>query len=164
MTSLWLDVNQISDLTPLSGLTELTTLLLVENQITDASPLVGLVKLKYLNIRGNKLVDLEPLVALNRQNRHLELKIYHTRGDLPLPVTLSYFRAERTVEGVAIRWTTESEIDNAGFNILRSRTKDGTFKVVNPTLIEGAGTTGERHTYTWIDTTAKPDIVSTIIA
>ncbi len=76
-----------------------------------------------------------------------------------LPVTLSHFRAERTTAGVVLKWTTESEVDNAGFYILRSPTKDGEFAVVNSTLIQGAGTTGERSSYTWTDTTAKPNVV-----
>ena len=76
-----------------------------------------------------------------------------------LPVTLSHFRAERTDAGVILKWTTESEVDNAGFYIYRSKTKDGEFKVVNPSMIQGAGTTGERNTYTWTDTTAKPNTV-----
>ena len=76
-----------------------------------------------------------------------------------VPVTLSGFRAERTDAGVIIKWTTESELDNAGFNILRGETKKGTFKVVNPQLIQGAGTTSERHEYTWTDTIAKPNVV-----
>ena len=77
----------------------------------------------------------------------------------PLPVTLSNFRAELIESGVIIKWATESELDNAGFNILRSETKDSEFKIVNPQLIQGAGTTSERHTYTWTDTTAKPNVV-----
>ena len=76
-----------------------------------------------------------------------------------LPVTLSQFRAERTDAGVLVKWTTESELDNAGFNILRSEKKRGKFNRVNPRLIQGAGTTSERHTYTWTDTTAKPNVV-----
>ena len=75
-----------------------------------------------------------------------------------LPVTLSYFRAERTDAGVVLKWTTESELDNAGFHILRCETKNGTFKAVNRTLIQGAGTTSERHTYTWTDTTVKSNV------
>ena len=58
-----------------------------------------------------------------------------------------------------LKWTTESEVDNAGFYIYRSETKDGEFRVVNPTMIQGAGTTGERNEYTWTDTTAKPNTV-----
>ena len=81
------------------------------------------------------------------------------RRGKPLPVELSQFSA-RFVDGqVMIKWTTESELDNAGFNILRSQSKQGRFVKVNPTLIQGAGTTGERNEYTWTDTTAKPNTV-----
>lgn len=38
-------------------------------------------------------------------------------------------------------------------------TKDGEFTVVNPTAVQGAGTTGERNTYSWRDTTTKPNTV-----
>ncbi len=77
-----------------------------------------------------------------------------------LPVQLSQFRPDLTETGtVAINWTTESEVDNAGFNILRSQTRTGEFKVINVQLIPGAGTTAERNTYTWTDTTAKPNVV-----
>ena len=76
-----------------------------------------------------------------------------------MPVTLSHFRAELTDPGVLLKWTTESELDNAGFYIYRSETKAGEFKVVNPTMIQGAGTTSERSEYSWKDTTAKPNTV-----
>lgn len=78
----------------------------------------------------------------------------------PLPVQLSQFRPDLTDTGtVVINWTTESEVDNAGFNILRSETRTGEFKVITAQLIPGAGTTAERNTYTWTDTTAKPNVV-----
>ena len=77
----------------------------------------------------------------------------------PLPVTLSAFLVELTNAGVVLKWTTESEVDNAGFYIYRSETRSGGFKVVNPKLIQGAGTTGERTAYSWTDTTAKPNTV-----
>ena len=78
----------------------------------------------------------------------------------PLPVELSSFRPSRdTTSGrVVITWTTESELSNAGFNILRSEHKDGAFKVVNTTLIEGAGTSSEKHEYSFTDTMADPNI------
>ncbi len=76
-----------------------------------------------------------------------------------LPVKLSGFRAERTDTDVVVRWITESELNNAGFNILRGETKNSEFKVINPQLIQGAGTTSERHEYMWTDTTAKPNVV-----
>ena len=77
-----------------------------------------------------------------------------------LPVQLAHFRPERTEAGaVIIKWTTESEVNNAGFNILRAETRKDVFKVVNTQLIPGAGTTAERNIYTWTDTTAAPNIV-----
>ena len=88
-----------------------------------------------------------------------KVQFWEASSDLPLPVSLSSFRAEQTIAGVVITWITESEVDNAGFYIYRSETKDGEFKVVNPQIIQGAGTTGERHTYNWKDTTAKSNTV-----
>ena len=55
----------------------------------------------------------------------------------PLPVQLSSFRAERTEQGALIKWTTESELENAGFNVLRSETKTGTFTRVTPRMLAG---------------------------
>ena len=44
----------------------------------------------------------------------------------PLPVHLSSFRPERTETGVVIvKWSTESELSNAGFTLLRSETRGG---------------------------------------
>ena len=83
---------------------------------------------------------------------------YRTGG--PLPVSLSKFRPERLDDGtIAVRWVTESELNNAGFNILRSEKRNGEFKQINTKLIAGQGTTSERTTYTHTDTSAKPNIV-----
>ena len=111
---------------------------------------------------------------LTPANRSVTLYVMDTYGDFAiqefpidtrtikpelLPVNLSRFRADYTDTGVVLNWATESELNNAGFYIHRSETKDGQFKVVNPTLIQGAGTTSERNTYTWTDTTATPNTV-----
>ena len=98
-------------------------------------------------------------IAVFKANQKTGRAVIGIKDGQVLPVTLSRFRAEHTDAGVVLKWTTESEVDNAGFYIYRSQTRDGTFKVVNPTLIQGAGTTSERNTYTWKDTTAKPNTV-----
>ena len=77
----------------------------------------------------------------------------------PVPVSLSFFRPTLENGEIVIRWTTESELDNAGFNILRSDSQSGEFKQVNSELVQGAGTTGERNTYKWVDESAKPGVV-----
>ena len=78
-----------------------------------------------------------------------------------LPVELSHFRPERRKDtgAVVITWSTQSELNNAGFFIKRSQQRDGEFKVVNATMIPGAGTTGEKQFYTYTDTTAQPNVV-----
>ena len=79
----------------------------------------------------------------------------------PLPVELSHFRPARdkATGAVVITWSTQSELNNAGFFIKRSQQRDGEFKVINATMIAGAGTTSEKQTYTYTDTTAQPNVV-----
>ena len=83
----------------------------------------------------------------------------NNRPGMVLPVQLSFFRPTLEDGEVTVRWTTESELDNAGFNIYRSETRNGEYTQVNTDMIQGAGTTGERSTYKWVDQTAKPGVV-----
>ena len=78
-----------------------------------------------------------------------------------LPVELSHFRPARdkATGAVVITWSTQSELNNAGFFIKRSQQKDGEFKVINATMVPGAGTTSEKQFYTYTDTTAQPNVV-----
>ena len=95
---------------------------------------------------------------------------YGTKTDLsnpgyrqggPLPVSLSSFRPMRMETGeVLIRWKTESELNNAGFNILRSESRGGDFTVINTEgIIPGHGTSSEMHIYSYTDKTAKPNVI-----
>lgn len=79
----------------------------------------------------------------------------------PLPVVLFSFRPVRTETGaVRITWRTASEVNNAGFNILRSQQPQAEFKVINHRgIIPGQGTRSEMSTYTYIDKTAKPSTI-----
>ena len=79
----------------------------------------------------------------------------------PLPVELSHFRPARdkATGAVVITWSTQSELNNAGFFIKRSQQRDGQFKVINAAMIPGAGTTSEKQFYTFTDTTAQPNVV-----
>lgn len=93
---------------------------------------------------------------------HTDLSTPGYRAPAPLPVSLSSSRPvrERATGEAVITWVTEAELNNAGFNVKRGKTKDGPFKVINQKgMIAGHGTTMERHVYTYRDTTAKPTIV-----
>ena len=78
-----------------------------------------------------------------------------------LPVELSHFRPARdkVTDAVVITWSTQSELNNAGFFIKRSQQRDGEFQIINATMIAGAGTTSEKQFYTYEDTTAQPNVV-----
>ena len=78
-----------------------------------------------------------------------------------LPVELSHFRPARdkVTDAVVITWSTQSELNNAGFFIKRSQQRDGQFQIINATMIQGAGTTSEKQFYTYEDTTAQPNVV-----
>ena len=61
-----LPFNQIADITPLSGLSNLQSLSLWENhQIADISPLSGLSNLQRLDIAVNQIADISPLSGLS---------------------------------------------------------------------------------------------------
>ena len=79
----------------------------------------------------------------------------------PVPVSLSSFRPVHMETGeVLIRWKTESELNNAGFNILRSESRDSDFTVINTEgIIAGHGTSSEMHIYSYTDKTAKPNVI-----
>ena len=66
LTSLNLNGNAITDLTPLSSLAELRTLRLRQTDISDLSPIAGLTNLEYLELEDNRnLVDFSPLKGLS---------------------------------------------------------------------------------------------------
>ena len=64
LTILGLGNNKIADLKPLSSLPNLTVLYLYKNQITDLKPLSSLTNLSILNLWDNKVADLKPLSSL----------------------------------------------------------------------------------------------------
>jgi hypothetical protein len=64
-------------------------------------------------------------------------------------ISLSAFTATAKSGKVLLEWTTESEVDNAGFNIYRSVTENSGYEKINPVLIsaEGAPTAGVAYRY-----------------
>ena len=55
----------------------------------------------------------------------------------PLPVQLSHFRParDRDTGAAVITWSTQSELNNAGFFIKRSQQRDGEFQIINAAMI-----------------------------
>ena len=74
-------------------------------------------------------------------------------GVPPTLINLSSFTATPKFSKVIIEWTTESEIDNAGFNIYRADLEDGEYIKINDSLIllEGSPTQGASYEFTDTD-------------
>lgn len=79
--------------------------------------------------------------------------------DTSLPVTMSTFTATASEqEGVTISWRTESEVNTAGFNVLRSQGGNGTWSKLNGTLIPGQGNSSAGMDYSYIDRDVREGI------
>jgi len=55
-----------------------------------------------------------------------------------------------------LKWSTASEVENFGFDIYRSTSKDGPFTRVTSEPIPGAGTIDEPQSYVWKDFSIEP--------
>ncbi|MBI1926770.1 hypothetical protein HYR99_21315 [Candidatus Poribacteria bacterium] len=75
--------------------------------------------------------------------------------DGSLPVELASFTGTLAGNGVRIHWRTETETNNLGFNVYRSRTQEGDYIRITPTLIKGHGTDATPHDYSFLDETAE---------
>ena len=64
LQSLDLRLNQVNDVSPISGLTSLRYLSLCRNRVSKLSGLSGLVNLEYLDLHGNGISDISPLWSL----------------------------------------------------------------------------------------------------
>jgi len=80
---------------------------------------------------------------------------YHSGNNslltIPTLVELSYFRAKGLNSAVLLEWATETELDNAGFNVWRSEEKDGEYVRINPYFIPAQGEAGLGAEYSYTD-------------
>jgi hypothetical protein len=66
-------------------------------------------------------------------------------------IDLISFDGDAGWKSVALKWSTASEIDNAGFNIYRAETEDGNYVKISTALIPSQGTTTQGAAYKFID-------------
>ncbi|NCC51599.1 MAG: hypothetical protein EOM20_10320, partial [Spartobacteria bacterium] len=74
----------------------------------------------------------------------------------PTPVELLAFTAQRVDDKDVVLWTTAVELNNLGFNVYRSETRDGEKVRVNDVLIEGNGS-GIGRAYGLTNAVTVPD-------
>jgi hypothetical protein len=73
--------------------------------------------------------------------------------DCGIPVELLNFRAIDGESNVMLTWETATEIDTAGFYLVRSESPDGEFERINEELIPAQGGPTQGGTYSYIDNT-----------
>ncbi len=66
-------------------------------------------------------------------------------------VELSSFSAQPSRGGVSLRWETAQEVDNSGFHLLRSATKNGDYRRITKTVIPSDGSLWEGAAYSYED-------------
>ena len=59
---------------------------------------------------------------------------------------------------VIVEWTTESEVNHAGFNVYRSENPDGPYVKLNDTLVPASGDPIAGGSYVYTDATARPGV------
>jgi hypothetical protein len=76
-------------------------------------------------------------------------------GLIPTLIDLSSFTAIPSDRKVILEWTTESEIDNAGFNLYRAESEDGEYVRINISLIPAEGSATQGVSYQFVDEGVK---------
>jgi len=72
--------------------------------------------------------------------------------DISLPVVISLFKAKSEKNKIKLTWTTESEINNIGFNVYKTEDGyDSLYYQLNSKIIKGAGNSSEKREYKFID-------------
>ncbi len=106
LTVLFLSGNSITDVSPLEGLTNLTVLLLDENSITDVSPLWNLTNLTTLGLSSNPVSDASSIRNLENRLTKLQYPILlgtgienHPKLDSVLSLEVRYYEFSLTREG-----------------------------------------------------------------
>ena len=76
----------------------------------------------------------------------------------PLVVTLNSFAVDADSGKVTLTWETASEIDNAGFALLRKQVRSGKVERLNNYLIPAQGSEFSGSAYAFVDTTAQDGV------
>jgi len=74
------------------------------------------------------------------------------------PVELSHFSGLARPGAIRLNWLTQSETDNLGFNVWRCEQRDGDYRRINASMISGAGSSQDPHTYGFEDGEVQPGV------
>jgi uncharacterized protein (TIGR03790 family) len=84
--------------------------------------------------------------------------VYATQA--PLPIELSTLTVQMRGNSAELKWSTVSETNNYGFEIQRKANGDADYKPIPGAFVPGHGTTLDPHSYSYVDVTMPPGMVS----
>ena len=70
-------------------------------------------------------------------------------------IRLASFTATAKAWSVVLNWATESEIDNAGFNIYRAESENGAYAKINSAIVSAKGSPTQGTSYEFVDKEVK---------
>ncbi len=80
---------------------------------------------------------------------------YSNPGDVSLPVDLTAFTAVAEADKIVLKWTTQSEVNNLGFEVYRSGEETGAYAMIasfeNTPALQGGGNSNTAREYTYED-------------
>jgi hypothetical protein len=77
--------------------------------------------------------------------------VWPVREAVPTLIKLASFQAIPKAGKVILQWETETEVDNAGFNIYRAETEDGEYIKINEEIIASEGSATQGASYEFVD-------------
>ncbi len=72
-------------------------------------------------------------------------------GEISLPIELAFFSASVVNKQVLLKWGTNSESNNYGFQVYRSADADGPYQLLSQEIIQGAVNSTEHREYSYLD-------------
>jgi len=104
-----------------------------------------------IDVTGKGLSVGDPLVATTTHTNNNTSEF--STADTTLPVELSVFTATASDGKVTIHWRTETEVNNVGFSVYRSESKDGNYTKL--AFVPGAGNSAMSIDYQFTDKKAE---------
>ena len=99
----------------------------------------------------------DPSAASGTTNTYGKPSISHIDfcGDGLNPVELNSFAAQTNGTIITLKWATATETENLGFHVYRNTSEKGDYVQITKEMILGAGSSGEAHSYSYIDREVK---------
>ena len=142
------------------GSPQQATASVTQNLMTSASQNPSIISFNYSAFTGINFSDVDyikvEMSMLTATQDAVDYAINWIKTDnVPTVIELSSFTAKASNGRAKLAWVTESEIDNAGFNIWRADAADGEYVKLNEEIIPAKGSETNGAKYFFTDHTAK---------